>query len=142
MEKLEKLIKQISEAVSTTRALLENKSFADYREDHMTQGKILEQMKLAQDGCFDLGQEIFKHFKWRSKDTLEGILEHLQEKGVIDSDLVDQMIAMYRLRSMNIIEKLDEEDYQKVDAIIRLNFEDIELFLEEVQEFLTSQNQL
>ena len=135
------LINRINKAVSAAKALLENKSFSDYKKDHMIQGKILEHMKIAQDGCFELGKEIFKHYKWRIRETLEGMLEHLQEKGVIDSDLVDQMIAMYRLRSMNIIEKLDEEDYQKVDSIIRLNFDDMELFLKEVNEFIINDNE-
>ena len=142
MKKITKMIEETQNAISIAQSFLKERAFEYYKEDYLSQGKILENMKMAQEGCYEIGMDIFRYNKWKQPETLEALFYRLQEKAVIDSDLVDQMIAMYRLRSMTIIEKLDEEDYQKVDAIIRLNFEDIELFLEEVQEFITTQNQL
>ena len=61
----------------------------------------------------------------------------MQEKRAIDSDLVDQMIAMYRVRPDLIIENLEKNDLALVDEILRQNLADINLYLKHMEE-LTS----
>jgi len=69
---------------------------------------------------------------------LEDLFYLLQEKGVIDSDLVDRMIAIYRIRWAMIEEKIEQGDFKLVDEILQQNFEDINLFLKEVKEFIST----
>jgi len=131
-------IKEIKSATRTAQSFLTDQSFAAYQEDYLTQGKIMDNLKQAQDKCYDLGEDIVQKYGWDQPETLEDLFYLLQEKGVIDSDLVDQMIAMYRLRGDLIEDKLEKEDYKLVDEILQQNFEDMNLFRKEVKELIST----
>ena len=83
---------------------------------------------------------LFQQYGWNALETLEELLDLLNKHAVIDSDLVDQMIAMYRLRGMSIKEKLDANDFDMVDQIIRQDLADMELFLKQVKEYLVARS--
>lgn len=76
-------------------------------------------MKGAMDCCSDLGIETDREYGWQEPESLEDLFYRLGEKGVIDSDLVDQMIAMYRIRWMIIQEKLEEGVHQLAHQIVK-----------------------
>ncbi len=136
MKKITQKIKQINSSVETAQSFLTDLSFTAYQEDYLTQGKILNNTKQAQDKCYDLSMDVVQKYCWQEPESLKDLFYLLQEKGVIDSDLVDQMIAMYRLRWDLIEEKIEQGDYKLVDEIIRLNFEDMNLYLKQVKEFI------
>ena len=79
--------------------------------------------------------DVVQKYGWKEPETLEKLFYLLQEKAVIDSDLVDQMIAMYRLRWDLIEEKIEQGDYKLVDEIMGLNLEDINLYFTQVKEY-------
>ena len=135
MKKITQKIKQINSSVETAKSFLTDQSFAAYKDDYITQGEILDNLKVAQNKCYDLGMDIVQQLGWNEPETLEDLFYLLQEKDVIDSDLVDQMIAMYRVRPDLIIESFEKNDLALVDEILRQNFEDIHLFLKQVKEF-------
>jgi len=119
---------------------LDNKSFADCNEEARDQ--ILQDLRKAKDLCYDLGEQVFQNQGWKIPDELEDLFYQLQEKGVIDSDLVDQMIAMYRLRQNLIIEKIEENDLALVDEIIRQDLADIDLYLREIREYFVTKDKI
>ena len=94
-------------------------------------------MKLAQDGCYDLGIDIVREYGWKEPENLENLFYLMQEKAVIDSDLVNQMIAMYRLRRELIEEKIEQGDYKLVHEILMQNIEDMNLFIKQIGEFVS-----
>ncbi len=136
MKKITQKIKQINSSVETAKSFLTDQSFAAYKDDYITQGEILDNLKVAQNKCYDLGMDIVQQFGWNKPETLEDLFYLLQEKDVIDSDLVDQMIAMYRFRWDLIEDNIEKCDYKLVDEIIWQNFDDINLFLKELEEFI------
>ena len=73
--------------------------------------------------------EIVQQFGCNQTENLEDLFFLLQEKGVIDSDLVDQMIAMYRLRWGLIEDNLEKENYKFVEKIFQQNFEERRMLL-------------
>ncbi|MDW7681992.1 MAG: HepT-like ribonuclease domain-containing protein, partial [bacterium] len=86
------------------------------------------------------GVEFVKQQGWKEPDTLEELFYLLQEQAVIDSDLVDQMIAMYRVRPDLIIHNLEKNDLELVDEILRQNLADIRLYLKQVKEYTSVTN--
>ena len=110
MKNITQKIKEIKSAAKTAQSFLTEQSFAAYQDDYLTQGKILDNLKVAQDKCYDLGMDLVQQFGWKEPDTLEDLFYLLQEQAVIDSDLVDQMIAMYRVRPDLIIHNLEKND--------------------------------
>ena len=138
MKKITQKIKQINSSVETAKSFLTDQSFAAYKDDYITQGEILDNLKVAQNKCYDLGMDIVQQLGWNEPETLEDLFYLLQEKDVIDSDLVDQMIAMYRLRWDLIEDNLEKGDYKLVEEILQQNFEDMNLFLKEVKEFISN----
>jgi len=131
-----KKINQINLPLKTAQSFLTEQSFADYEDDYITQGKILDNMKKAQEKCYDLGMEIVQQFGWKKPEKLENLFYLLQEKGVIGSDLVDKMIAIYRIRWGLIEDNLEKGDYKLVHEIVKQNFEDMNLFIKQVGEFV------
>ncbi|MBC8180168.1 DUF86 domain-containing protein [candidate division KSB1 bacterium] len=129
MKKINQKIKQINLSLKTAQSFLTKKSFAVYKENYITQGKILDNMKQAQEKCYDLGMNIVQQFGWKKPEKLEDLFYLLQEKGVIDSDLVDKMIAIYRIRWGLIEDNLEKDDYKLVHEILMQNFEDMNLFV-------------
>ena len=73
--------------------------------------------------------DIVQQFGWNQAENLEDLFFLLQEKAVIDSDLVDQMIAMYRLRWGLIEDNLEKENYKFVEKIFQQNFEERRMLL-------------
>lgn len=135
MKKIDHTIKQVQKTIESVQPYLKDKSFAAYKEDYIKQGKILTGLKQAKEQCYDLGMEIVKQQGWKEPDTLEELFYLLQEQAVIDSDLVDQMIAMYRFRGGLIEDNLEKGDYNLVDEIIRQNLADVKLYLKQVKEY-------
>ena len=80
--------------------------------------------------------DIVQQFGWNQAENLEDLFFLLQEKDVIDSDLINHMIAMYRLRWGLIKDNLEKENYKLVEKILKQNYDDIHLFLEQVGEFV------
>jgi len=119
---------------------LDNKFFTNCNEEARDQ--ILQDLRKAKDLCYDLGEQVFQNQGWKIPDELEDLFYQLQEKGVIDSDLVDQMIAMYRLRQNLIIEKIEENDLALVDEIIRQDLADIDLYLREIREYFVTKDKI
>ena len=138
MKKINQKIKEIKSIAATALSFLTDYSFAVYKDDYITQGKILDSLKRAKELCYDMGVELVKQQGWKEPDTLEDLFYLLQEQAVIDSDLVDQMIAMYRLRWGLIEENIEKGDYKLVDEILQQNFKDMNLFLKEVKEFIST----
>ena len=138
MKKNSQKIKQINLFLKTAQSFLTEQSFADYKDDYITQGEILDNMKQAQDRCYDLTVEIIRKKGWKKPENLEDLFYLLQEKGVIGSDLVDKMIAIYRIRWALIEEKIEDGDYKLVDEILKQNFEDMNLFIKQVREFVSA----
>ncbi len=135
MRELNKRIKEVQNKTENVQLFLAARSFETYQDDYLAQGAILQNLKQAKDLCYDLGRDIIQQQGWGEPKTLEDIFYILQEKGVIDSDLVDQMIAIYRLRELKVIEKIDENDLDLVDQILRQDLADIDLYLHEIKEF-------
>ena len=138
MKKITGRIEQINLSLKTAQSFLTEKSFAVYKDDHITLGKILDNMKQAQDRCYEVTAEIIQKNGWKKPENLEDLFFLLQKKGVIDSDLVDKMIAIYRIRWGLIEEKIEDGDYKLVYEILKQNFEDMNLFVKQVGEFTSA----
>jgi uncharacterized protein YutE (UPF0331/DUF86 family) len=115
--------------------VLSTHSLADFKEDYDTQGIIFTNLDQAMDHCADLGEEIVKTESWGKTESLEDIFYILNEKSVIGSDLVNRMIAMYRIRRDRVEDKIEENDLELVDEILRQDLEDIQQYLREVGEY-------
>jgi len=131
-----KKINQINLPLKTAQSFLTEQPFVVYKDDYITQGKILDNMKQAQDKCYELTVEVIQKNGWKKPEKLEDLFYLLQEKGVIGSDLVDKMIAIYRLRWGLIEDNLEKDDYKLVHEILKQNFEDMNLFIKQVREFV------
>lgn len=138
MKQINQKIQELHSTTKTIASYFTGKTFSSFQNDNLAQGEILNNLQRAKDLCYDLGMAIIRQHGWREPASLEELFELLQEQGVIDSDLVDQMLAMYRLRGISIKAKLDANDYDMVDEIIRLDLADMEVFHNEVKEYLVS----
>lgn len=135
MRELNKKIKEVQSKTENVQLFLAARSFETYQDDYIAQGAILQNLTQAKDLCYGLGRDVIQQQGWDEPKTLEDIFYLLQEKGVIDSDLVDQMIAMYRLRNTRVIEKIEENNLNLVDQILRQDLADIDLYLQEIKQF-------
>jgi len=76
--------------------------------------------------------EVIQKNGWKKTEYPEDLFYLLQEKGVFDSDLVDKMIEIYRIRWGLIEDNLEKGDFKLVNEILKQNFEDMNLFIKGV----------
>ena len=140
MKQINQKIQELHATTQTIAAHFIDKSFSSFQNDNLAQGEILDNLQQAKDRCYDLGMALVRQYGWNAPETLEELLDLLNQRAVIDSDLVDQMIAMYRLRGMSIKEKLDANDFDMVDQIIRQDLADMGLFHKQVKEYVVARS--
>lgn len=140
MKQVNQKIQELHATTQTIAAYFTDRSFSSFQNDNLAQGEILDNLQQAKDHCYDLGMAIVRQYGWNAPETLEELLDLLNQHAVIDSDLVDQMIAMYRFRGMSIKDKLEANDLDMVDQIIRQDLADMGLFHKQVKEFVAARS--
>ena len=114
MKQINQKIQELQATTQTVAAYFTDKSFSSYQNDNLAQGEILDNLQQAKDRCYDLGMALVQQYGWNAPETLEELLDLLNQHAVIDSDLVDQ--------------------------IIRQDLADMELFLKQVKEFVVARS--
>jgi len=98
------------------------------RDDPDTQDIVLHNLQLAIQGCIDIGSHIISDEGWGVAGSLNEIFYILQDKGVINSGLVERMASMVGFRNI-LVHEYEDVDMDIVHEILQTHLKDVDAFL-------------
>lgn len=103
------------------------------KTDLDVQDIILHNLRLAVQGCIDIGAHVIADQGWGVAGSINETFYILRDRGVISIDLMEKMVSMAGFRNI-LVHEYEDVNLEIVHNIVEHHLKDIEAFLMTIAE--------